>query len=335
MDEDAALAQPRANGRRALLTILRLAIGIALITILLVRTDLRTSADLFRSAELGHAIAALILMFGVLLVSSLRWLVVLRKLGFDEPSGFLIRLYLAGTFFNVFLPTGIGGDAYKVVRLGKQQRRLSSAVASVFLDRLAAIFALAAITTIGAASQLVSGDIQAPLALAGLASLGILVATAALFAFRKWLSALHRSGTGLKARLGRIMGSVGSVGIHAETLGRAGLLALAAQALLVASHVEIARALHIDVPWTAVAGGLVLTTLAAMVPVTVNGLGVREAVWVWTLTAHDVTSAAAVPFALGALVVLIAVSMVGGIVYVTGRHPVKERSSANSLGAQP
>lgn len=318
---DEVQADDRPSARRRLITTaLRVAVGVALIGVLLGRTDAGAWSQVLARSDADRFVTALVLMVAVLLVSSLRWLVFLRALGFTERPGVVIRLYLVGTFFNVFLPTGLGGDAYKVVRLGRRERRLSSALASVLLDRLTAILALAAIVAVATGAQLVRGERSAPLGLAALTSAGVMVAAVSLLAFRRRLTRLRPTGGGVRAKLGRVLTALGSGSADIGALSQTIFLGLIAQFLLIAAHREIATALHLDIPFAPVAGGVLLTILAATAPVTVNGLGVREAVWVWMLSAYGVDAGAAIAFALAALGMLIGASLVGGVAYVMGAH---------------
>jgi uncharacterized membrane protein YbhN (UPF0104 family) len=58
-----------------------------------------------------------------------------------------LRLYYVGMFYNLFLPGGIGGDGYKVYRLHKQYKYpVKALISSSLLDRLSGLVALLALT---------------------------------------------------------------------------------------------------------------------------------------------------------------------------------------------
>src|SRR5258708_40333814 len=88
------------------------------------------------------------------------------------PYPTLLRLYFVGTFFNSFLPSGIGGDAYKAVRIGRARGGIASAFASVFLDRFAGFIGLSGLGLLGAITTLVihQKHLKAALLSAGLSA---------------------------------------------------------------------------------------------------------------------------------------------------------------------
>jgi len=71
-----------------------------------------------------------------------------RRIDLHLPHTYNLKLYLLGLFYNMFLPGGIGGDGYKIYflrkKFGIQGRKLLSAV---FFDRLSGLWALALITS--------------------------------------------------------------------------------------------------------------------------------------------------------------------------------------------
>lgn len=55
---------------------------------------------------------------------------------------YLVYLYFAGAFFNNFMPTSIGGDVYRVYRLGKRLGSTVDAFAATFMERFTGVLAL-------------------------------------------------------------------------------------------------------------------------------------------------------------------------------------------------
>src|SRR5205823_5762032 len=79
-------------------------------------------------------LAILIYLMGVL-VTFVRWFILVRaqKLPFTLPDA--IRLGLIGFYLNAYLPGGVGGDIIKAAFLVKEQSRRTVAVATVLIDR--------------------------------------------------------------------------------------------------------------------------------------------------------------------------------------------------------
>ena len=83
------------------------------------------------------------------IVSAFRLNIYFRNIAVNLPERTNLRLYWLGMFYNLFLPGGIGGDAYKVIALhrkGKFPVRLLSA--AVLLDRLSGVAGLGILSSI-------------------------------------------------------------------------------------------------------------------------------------------------------------------------------------------
>jgi uncharacterized membrane protein YbhN (UPF0104 family) len=84
-------------------------------------------------------------------LSALKWWWVLRVDGVSVRLRELFVSYMIGSFLNLFLPSNIGGDGYRIASLGKG--RMLKSTASVVADRLSGLFAL---TALGAVFSLVA-----------------------------------------------------------------------------------------------------------------------------------------------------------------------------------
>jgi uncharacterized membrane protein YbhN (UPF0104 family) len=115
------------------------------------------------------------------------------------------------------------------------------------------------------------------------------------------------------------------------TLVAALALSLAFQAFVIAVVFLNARALSLAVPLSAVAVFVPLVSLAGMVPVSVNGLGVREALYILLFGQVGVSPELAVSLALVYLAVTVVASLPGGLVYAL--QPTSMRLSASGEAA--
>lgn len=76
-------------------------------------------------------------------ISSFRWKSLLIHENSDKISRwYLFKLYFVGAFLNNFMPTSIGGDVYKVYRLGKDIDDPFMGFSSVFTERFTGILML-------------------------------------------------------------------------------------------------------------------------------------------------------------------------------------------------
>lgn len=95
--------------------------------------------------------APLIIIFLVLnyIVSSIRWKYLLIYKNSEKADvGYLTSLYFIGSFFNNIMPTSIGGDAYKVFKLGKRISSYTNAFSATFMERFTGVLVLVFISLI-------------------------------------------------------------------------------------------------------------------------------------------------------------------------------------------
>jgi uncharacterized protein (TIRG00374 family) len=93
--------------------------------------------------NLEYILALFAISLGLNAVSSIKWSLFLRDHGTDISQLRLLSLYLIGKFFNNFLPSMIGGDLARAYILGRQINSHTISAASVFLERVTGMIGLA------------------------------------------------------------------------------------------------------------------------------------------------------------------------------------------------
>ena len=141
------------SGGRVLRIGIRAAVGVLIVVLLLVRADIHALGHALAHARAWEVVLAFLMLLAGLVVNAFRWQLFLQPLGLALRPSDLIRLTFVGTFFNAFLPTGFGGDAYKSFRL-RGVAGLAPPLATAVLDRLAGLAGLAALGLAGCAWRL-------------------------------------------------------------------------------------------------------------------------------------------------------------------------------------
>jgi len=239
-------------------------------------------------------------------------------------------------FFNIFLPTIVGGDAVKAILLARETGAPARATMSVFMERNVGLFALLTIATAAA-------FVAPPVDVRGFN----LPAAHALRPCRLHRRQ-HRAGEQARVPAGRLPGGHDAALAHRSRAAslydaivpyrdarwRGVVLAATAQSFLFQGVVILvvflnANALGLSVPVAALAVFVPLISLAGMLPISVNGLGIREALYLLLFGRIGVPADAAVSMALLYFAVTLAASLPGGIVYALQRGPgsLTERSS--------
>jgi uncharacterized protein (TIRG00374 family) len=247
-------------------------------------TDPAQIWDTLSAADLRWIAAATLVNVATIPVMAWRWRLLLRAKGIAVPIGWLTRTYFVALFLGQFLPAAIGGDAVRAVELGRRTQAAPEAVASVLIDRLVGVVSLVALAVVAYAAGGGSGgrpEVAVAEALFGLAALAML---ALLFsAGLRGMAAryLEPRVAGRQLAAGqRFYDALHEYRDHRATLGAVCGLALAVQVARVWTIWMLVQALRLDVPVSEIfAAGPVLFA-ALILPVSLNGIGVREAVFV-------------------------------------------------------
>ena len=296
------------SGRARLGRWLKPAVTIALYLFVFYWTDFRAILGRLRTAELAPLAAAILLYAAGQTLSALKWRLLLRPVRLTTSFARLVGFYFTGMFFNLFLPTIVGGDAVKALLLARETGAPARATMSVFMERNTGLCALLAV------------------ALVWLLSLGYVIANVTLMSPMAYhlvdrvIAATPLSR--MRPRAATLYQAVAPYKAAVPTLAAALVLSLAFQLLVIAVVFLNARALNLVVPISAVAVFVPLVSLAGMVPVSVNGLGVREALYILLFGQIGVTAEVAVSLALLYLAVTVVASLPGGVVYALQRTPL-------------
>jgi uncharacterized membrane protein YbhN (UPF0104 family) len=323
------------EGRRStpLNAAIRLLIGIALIALLLARADISALLEAFRAVHPTQLTAGVVAVFLGVVFGAFRWRPFLDELGFSLASSSAVRLTLIGAFFNVFLPTGFGGDAFKAFRLRGEPGTLPRALASVLLDRWAGIVGIATLGAIGSAVSLADGDLSKPVVAASILAVSILGASIAIRTFGPRLIARRPvvADGGIRSRISLLTRAILQTSTHPRATRHGLAFGLVSAGCIVAGHVAFAQSLDIQIPIAVLASIVVVVVLVAAIPITVNGLGLREAAYVWALASYGVNHDVALAFALMVLGALLATGFIGAIVYLFGTDvPTRNPSQPSS-----
>src|SRR4029077_16524438 len=233
------------------------------------------------------ALATVILAVNVLLVTP-RWSLILDVLGFLTPWKALFESVLLGFFLNQVLPTAVGGDILRAWRAKQLGASWQTSIHTVLFDRATGVVIslLGALLLLPFAGYHQGGKIieWSVGAVTGCAVFGL----AAVWALGRWSSAAHRLCESLWAFVGRPCASVV-------------IFALAAlnQMLPVAAIWVLASGLNIPLSALDIALVTFISTLAATIPLSFAGWGIREGALIYLLGLYRVSSDAA--FALSVL----------------------------------
>lgn len=280
------------------------------------RMDWSQVVAAFAGLKWGYWVVALALHLVCQLLCCVRWMWLSRPLGFEQPLGRFTSIYFVGMFFNLFLPTSVGGDAVRAVYLANGSGRVMPAVLSVLLDRISGVVVLIGLACIAAAYSPVDLPAQFRLVIFGIgtcAGLGLL-SLPLLVQLSRMLPAKNK----LRRFIRRIRDSVRLLRSRPGILFGTTLLSVVVQVLNVVLVALIGLALQLDVPLVYYGVAVPMVTLATLIPISLNGMGLREAGMVLLLGPAGASAASAVSLAFLWFLAQTTASLFGAAVYLLG-----------------
>lgn len=107
-----------------------------------------------KNANLAILVVAVLIGVVVNMVSALKWFMLTHSQGLDAGYWRIFAYYVIGQFYNMFLPTSVGGDFVRSYELGKFSGRQADSLASVFVERYTGVLTLLAFAAIAVLAQL-------------------------------------------------------------------------------------------------------------------------------------------------------------------------------------
>ena len=302
--------------RSHLLFLLKLSLTVGLLVFLFRSVDLHDVWARIAGINPLWLVAAMLLVATGYVLCGLRWAWMSQGLGIEVSPARKIRLYFLGMFASLFLPSTIGGDVIRGVLLARGEGREGiglAAAASVILDRVNGLYALLLLLTICLAM------VQVPAAWWW----GWLALVAGMWAV---LPLLPRLVGWLPERLAALKMLPLPEPLFRRMWWRSMPVSFVFQMMIVQAHVFLGAAVGLHMAWPAFAVMVGLVAVVTMLPISLNGFGLREVGYVGFAGYFGGDSAAAA--AMAALwVIVLALSSLPGL-YVLWRMGGRRRMQA-------
>lgn len=319
------MATSRPAARRTLLLSFKVAVSVGLLAWLLLRTDVPELAARIAGMDLLWMLSALAVYGAMVWVSALRWRLLLAAQDVRVSRWRLSESFLVATFFNNFLPSNIGGDVVRVTDTAPYTGGKTLATTVVLLDRALGLLALFAIAAIGSLLAAERG-----LAVPGAAYLWVVLVIGAVALvpvlrrprlFVGVVRPLQRVRAGwIIERLYTFGGALERFGRQPAQVGLAFAGALVVQVLLVAFFLCTARSLAIPLGVVSAAMTVPVALAAQMLPISIGGFGVREAVFSWYFVRLGLDISAALALSLSSAGLILLFSLSGGVLFLLRRR---------------
>ncbi len=248
--------------------------------------------EITKSIHWPWLIPALVLFVLSKVFTALRLNLYFRNIGLNISEKLNFKLYLIGMFYNLFLPGGIGGDGYKIYLLNKQfKTSVKSLVQASLLDRLGGLVAIVFLLLL----LILPVDLNLPFD--SQIPWEVLVTISAILVFPVfWLVQFFFFKSFLlsfiKSNLWSIVGQISQL----------------------ICAIFILLALGINEKFMAYQLVFLLSSIVAVLPLTIGGVGARELVFIYAHSYAGIEEATAVAFSLIFFLITALVSLCGAFI---------------------
>ncbi|MFI5205535.1 MAG: YbhN family protein, partial [Candidatus Paceibacterales bacterium] len=315
--------------KNILSTLFRIGLSCFLLYYLYTKIDVEKTVTVLKAADLGYILYAGIVFLIINAVLFLRWVIYIKAFELTVSIKTVARYFFIGLFGNLFLPSAIGGDFIKTIGLCLYSPHKAKVVASVLLDRLSGFagMVVVAIVSFSFGFHLIN-DWTLFFAIVGMtvvsSAIVFILFNEKAYSFccqifsrlpkvKNALMSLHYDIALLKDRRIALYQSVG--------------LSCLVQMLSAVLYLLIGKALQQDIGIIYLFIFIPLICVAASMP-SIGGLGVREAGAAYLLAKIGIESGISVSISLVSFLFMVAMGLVGGMIYVATKSPVIDKPAS-------
>ena len=310
----AVTAKPRRSGTAlfARLASQFAKVGVSALAIFLIvrQVDVHAMAGVLSKADATDVLVVVAVYLIGQALTAWRWCLIARRVGFVESMGDFLRYYFVGMFFNLFGPSTLGGDVVRALYLGASAGRRTVAMHTVVFDRLSGLIML---VVVAVSAIVLFGRFGLPLPM-----IAVVIASGAAMTIGWFLvPPLARRFLSSDGRMNRLVErDLKPFWRDRRLLVRTAGISVGFHIVQASSLILLGSAISMHVDWRYYFIFHPLVTVLSAVPVSVAGLGIREAGYVWFLQRQGVAIDTATAFGILWFAVLLASSLVGGLVYL-------------------
>lgn len=307
--------------------LLKVVVSVGLIAFLLTRVDIGLLWGLISGADPWLLLVALALYLLAITLGCVKWWFLISPLGMKTPFSDLLAYSLVGLFFGNVLPSNLGGDVVRAYDLATATHRTEDAAISVLVDRLmglVAFFAAAVVVALALVFML-GGSLELEQIVAWvLVAFGALLLGLALLFSRRLtqrgafvfdLPVLSR----FRPMATRVFHALQVYRLSYGALLRAFLISFVIMVVTSFVQLAIARSMGLDIPAVYFFLFNPLIAFVLVVPVSVNGIGLKEAAFVFFFGLVGVAQPAALSISLVFHAIIVVSSLPGGALWLRRR----------------
>lgn len=325
--------------------LLRLFVGAGLLAFLFShQADLRKVGVVLSGVQMRWLLLAVFLGVSGEILTAYKWRTLVHFIGGYLPILKAVRVSFIGMFYNNFFPGSVGGDIVRVMLISPNAGGKARATASTFMQRntgLAALFLVGLPASFlwphaftwqhpSAHGMALNCSIVLVVAAVGYAAANLVLFSPAVYAatWRMLRAQLDNPGGHALTRLARkLIGKLHR--FHTELhefrfwLPKAHLLSVGTQLTDVMMVWSLAHSLSLPVGFPAFLVIVSVISVLNLLPISINGIGTRELMYVSLLAAHGLNADEAIALSLMHLGMIFSLAAVGGLIQLGPARDVR------------
>jgi uncharacterized membrane protein YbhN (UPF0104 family) len=332
----------KSSARRYILLAAKLSVSLVLLVVLFSRIDIGRLWATARLASIPWLLVALAVLAVNALAAIWRWKLLLDAQRVHLDGRVLAGSFLVAGFFSNFLPSNIGGDVIRIADTARAAGSKTLATTVILFDRGIGLMALVLVAAVGAsaAARLTPAGppigptwLWAGFLVAAAAAAVAVIAPAGFARLLQPLTVFHPEWVG--DRIEKLTAAL--VRFREQPIALAACFsgALFVQGFMVVLYFAVAEALHLNVPFSDLAVVVPVSIVVQMLPVSMNGFGVREATFSFYFAKVGQPIESALLVSLVAQTVIMFFSLTGAVVYVWRSRHHTLPADARDYGGNP
>ena len=311
--------------KKVFVNFLRIGVSIALLFFLFRQIDEKSIWGIVKNIDKPLLLLAFAIFFLNYVLCFYRWRMLLKGAGIHLSLKRIIVSFSGGIFFNLFLPSTIGGDLIRSIDLGVHTKKPKEIFATVILDRLSGYIGLVIVTL----SALFFGyrfiqskSVATAVLVIASILIGILLVFFNDFVYSRINKLLHSPKAGkIREYITDVHKEIYVFRRHKMIIVSNILLSIIVQAIspLVFYIIALALGVHINIVYFFVY--LPIIGAITLLPISIGGLGLRDATTVFFFAQAGLSKDVSFAMSLLNFSFLAVYAGIGGIIYVlTVRH---------------
>lgn len=292
----------------------------------------------FHRINISYLLAYFLLYVVAISFQVLRWQYLLQAWDIQQKYSNLFRWTMTGLFLNNFLPGGLGGDAFRLYSSTRNSEKIEYSASTIVYER---ILSYGALVIMGLVSLVFRGQffddrlfwILLGIVFLGIVSIFLIPVIPGIRKLIDWMS--QRYSIIKKARLIDWFDSFRFKVHHMGELVIISLISFLIQFMDICAYFLVAKALWLPVQFSELFLFVPLLNLAILIPLSVNGIGIRETVFVFFSSMWNISQADAVAFSITIFSLNLIGSLIGGPMYWMERRQSKNMYQIQSSKKHP